>query len=353
MIQNIKKMLILFFTASIPLFGQSILPVEDGPVHEAFVTRDTENFDLETIPYTPPAPINERIPPQADRQAVWIPGYWAWDQKRNDFIWMSGVWRRPPPAHQWVAGTWTNFGQGWGWVPGFWSPSSPQALSYIESSPPESVNENISQPQGGDFFWSPGYWEYSERASGYAWIQGHWERLDPNWVYVAPHYTWFNNRYVFIPGYWDWRLEERGVVYSPVYIAPQIRTTIVYQPVIVVEQPILIRRLFAFYPDYLGLFLHHHRFHANFWVNFCNTPPWWGKPVRPYRQVVGQRAGARQAVNVRDYRAAPARGPQMVVDRNQRQSVGTRTAPNKVVSIQEVPPQSVRHPNGRQAVGTR
>lgn len=326
MIHILRTLLILLVTVGAPLFGQGILPVEEGPIHEAFVSRDTENFELDTIPMPPPAPINERIPPQADRQAVWIPGYWSWDEKRNDFIWMSGVWRRPPPGHNWIAGSWRQFGEGWAWVPGFWSPQALNTLSYIDVPPPELLDENISQPNGGDFFWSPGYWEYSERGRGYAWVSGHWERLDSNWILVPAHYTWYNGSYVFVPAYWDWRLEDRGTVFSPVYIPPPLRTTIVYEPVIVVDNPIIVRRLFVNYSDYFGLFIHHQRFHAEFWGSFCRTPPWWGTRVQVCRKPVANRPGKRQQVNMRavrqDARNAPVRA--QVADRSNRQQPNVR-----------------------------
>ena len=27
---------------------------------------------------------------------VWVTGYWAWDDMRKDFIWISGIWRDTP-----------------------------------------------------------------------------------------------------------------------------------------------------------------------------------------------------------------------------------------------------------------
>ena len=39
---------------------------------------------------------------------VWIPGYWSWDDSRNDFLWVSGIWRNLPPGRQWVPGYWSE-----------------------------------------------------------------------------------------------------------------------------------------------------------------------------------------------------------------------------------------------------
>ena len=80
-----------------------------GPVHEAFaapVVHDPKAAP--TIPKQPPAPIQEMPPDQkpAGQNVQWIPGYWSWDVSRNDFIWVSGIWREPPPNSQWVPGYW-------------------------------------------------------------------------------------------------------------------------------------------------------------------------------------------------------------------------------------------------------
>src|SRR3974390_165648 len=64
-----------------------------GPGHEAFakpVSMDPQAPIL--VPLQPPQNLQE-VPP-AERPAgadiVWVPGYWAWDGDRNDFVWVSG-----------------------------------------------------------------------------------------------------------------------------------------------------------------------------------------------------------------------------------------------------------------------
>ena len=64
-----------------------------GPVHEAFA--ETVTFDPEpgiVVPKLPPAAIEELPPDQKPEGAnvAWIPGYWAWDDERNDFL--VGQW---------------------------------------------------------------------------------------------------------------------------------------------------------------------------------------------------------------------------------------------------------------------
>ena len=74
-----------------------------GPVHEAFA--ETVTFDPEpgvVTPKAPPAAIEE-VPPEQRLEGAnvaWIPGYWAWDDERGDFLWVSGIWRVLPPERQ-------------------------------------------------------------------------------------------------------------------------------------------------------------------------------------------------------------------------------------------------------------
>ncbi len=92
-----------------------------GPVHEAFAAIVT--FDPEpglVAPRIPPALIEE-LPPALKPEGnnvEWVPGYWAWDDERDDFLWISGVWRALPPGHEWVPGYWSPSGPGAQWTPG-------------------------------------------------------------------------------------------------------------------------------------------------------------------------------------------------------------------------------------------
>lgn len=99
--------LMLCFTCcgtSFALETRGIEPLDYGPIHEAYVTKVTGTDILQAVPAEPPQDINERIPGSVLPGVVWVPGYWAWSDQRNDFIWVSGVWRRPPPGHFWILG---------------------------------------------------------------------------------------------------------------------------------------------------------------------------------------------------------------------------------------------------------
>src|SRR5947209_2617983 len=71
--------------------GSGMQVLTQGPVHEAFaepVVYDPQPSPV--IPKQPPAPIEE-IPPELKPEGDdvrWFPGYWAWDDSRNDFLWI-------------------------------------------------------------------------------------------------------------------------------------------------------------------------------------------------------------------------------------------------------------------------
>ena len=88
---------------------QGVQVLTRGPVHEAFA--ETVTFDPEpgvVVSKAPPAAIEELPPAHRPEGAhvTWIPGYWGWDDERNDFLWVSGIWRALPPGRQWVPGYW-------------------------------------------------------------------------------------------------------------------------------------------------------------------------------------------------------------------------------------------------------
>src|SRR5262249_42894774 len=105
-----------------------------GPVHEAYAEPVEERPHSSLIvPKQPPEAIGE-IPPDQKPEGedvVWIPGYWGWDEGQQDFVWVSGFWRDPPPDRQWVAGYWQEVEDGWQWVSGFWAPAEQDQLTYV------------------------------------------------------------------------------------------------------------------------------------------------------------------------------------------------------------------------------
>ena len=191
-----------------------------GPVHEAFA----EPVDLNTqpsvvAPTQPPANIVENPPsdkPVGD-QYVWVPGYWAWDSERNDYIWVSGCWRAAPPGRYWVPGYWSKTGLGWEWVPGFWAQvSNVQQIEYLPAPPVIADVEPPGPPPTDDNIWVPPCWYWYQ--GQYIWRNGYWLTAQEGWLWTPSHYVCTPRGYVFAAGHWDYPLRSRGVLFAPVYI---------------------------------------------------------------------------------------------------------------------------------------
>jgi hypothetical protein len=195
-----------------------------GPIHEAFaapVIHDPVAGPI--IPKAPPDPIQELPPDQkpAGQNVQWIPGYWSWDVSQNDYLWISGIWREPPPSSQWVPGYWHAVEGGSQWVPGTWVPVSTgqdQAQgdqSYLPA-PPKSLENGPTSPQPApNTAWTPGYWSW--QGGGYAWRPGFWAAVQANWIWMPAHYVWTPSGYLFVAGYWDLPIANRGLMFAPVY----------------------------------------------------------------------------------------------------------------------------------------
>lgn len=192
-----------------------------GPVHEAFANPYAKDPGAGMIvPKKPPEPINELPPEQKPEgeNVLWIPGYWGWSEDREDFIWISGLWRSVPPGQTWVSGYWVEVADGYQWISGFWTTQQQTEITYLPV-PPQSLENgpNVAAP-GDDYFWVPGCWIYQQ--TDYVWQPGYWSALYPNWVWIPAHYVWTPLGAIFVPGYWDYPLAYRGLLFSPVYVPP-------------------------------------------------------------------------------------------------------------------------------------
>lgn len=244
-----------------------------GHVHEAFMTIESPVTLLNTISQTPPNPLQETIPNQADPETVWIPGYWDWSQEHGQFVWCSGNWRRPPPGHTWIRGYWRQFDGGWVRLKGFWSEVPLSETTYISLPPPDQINENPSSKPGNDYFWMAGYWKYENQK--YTWYSGKWEKADINWIYVPAKYVWRPEGYIFVPAFWDFPLDRRGTAY-PCMMVSVGQTEIVYMPEWIIEPTILIQECLLFYPDYYYFYFYYAFFDSGWWSGCGWCPPWWG-----------------------------------------------------------------------------
>ncbi len=234
-----------------------------GPIHEAFAKPlggETDTAENLMAPQEPPAPIEE-IPPEvkpAGENVIWIPGYWAWDELQQDFLWVSGVWRVPPPNSQWVPGYWVTVDAAYRWIPGFWTSVEAQQVEYLPY-PPESLENGPTSPRPSEnYFWTPGCWIYQD--TDYAWRPGYWTPYSEGWVWVPAHYVWTPIGAVFCNGYWDYPIARRGQVFAPVYFHNHAHVRhIRYSPHVVINVSHLLIHLFVnpghrhyYYGDYYG-----------------------------------------------------------------------------------------------------
>lgn len=221
-----------------------------GPVHEAFASPTSEPMPTKPVAKKPPAPIEE-IPPEEkpEGEVVWISGYWAWDDDRNDFLWVSGIWRTLPPGKQWVSGYWREVGSEWQWVPGFWTNAAKKEqedpkVTYLPQPPATPEVAAPGQPPNPETFYVPGCWIWT--GARYVWRAGYWARMQPGYVWVADHYRWTPSGYVYVPGYWDLSFKRRGILYAPVVFQPEVVTIgFTYTPAYAVRDTVVVESLFV------------------------------------------------------------------------------------------------------------
>ena len=218
-----------------------------GPVHEAFAGIVSYNPEPGLIVVeVPPEPIDE-VPPDVRPEGdniTWIPGYWAWDDERSDFLWISGTWRALPPGREWITGYWAPTTEGNQWTSGYWADSTAPDTTYLPR-PPETLEAgpNIAAPSS-DYGWTPGCWVW--RDESYAWRPGYWDEGRSDWEWIPSHYVWTPRGYIFVDGYWDYTLARRGVLFAPVYFESNrySHREYRYSPAIVIDLVALVEHLF-------------------------------------------------------------------------------------------------------------
>jgi hypothetical protein len=222
-----------------------------GPVHEAFAGIVTYNPEAGVVvTKAPPNPIEELPPeekPEGDN-VTWIPGYWAWDDERNDYLWISGTWRALPPGRTWVAGYWGKTGQGFQWTSGYWVDSAQTESTYLPT-PPATVESGPNVPAPSiDYVWMPGCWIWSH--THYVWRPGYWSIGRPDWDWVPAHYIWTPRGHLFVSGYWDYPVARRGILFAPVFFTPHFHSHFhhrpyVYSPSIIIDTGVFADHLFC------------------------------------------------------------------------------------------------------------
>jgi hypothetical protein len=118
----------------------------------------------------------------------------------------------------------------------------------------------------------PGCWIYRE--SRYDWRPGFWLAYRPGWVWSPAHYVWTPGGCVFVEGYWDRPLEDRGLLFAPVRFTRPVWTTVSFSwcPQFVVQTDFLLGSLFVCRPAahyYFGDYFEA-RYERSGFVPWCN-----------------------------------------------------------------------------------
>jgi hypothetical protein len=197
-----------------------------GPIHEAFANpADLEAAPTPVAPKQPPPDVPEEPPEYMPEGSLWIPGYWLWDEDRDEFIWVTGAARVPPPNQRWVPGYYVEADGGFQRVSGFWVETELQEVQYVETAPPQTLEVGPSSPAPTEeHFWVPGNWVYHD--TGHRWQAGYWAPYQPDWIWVPARWVWTPAGFVYCSGFWDYRMGHRGCIFAPVYF----NTTVYTQP---------------------------------------------------------------------------------------------------------------------------
>jgi hypothetical protein len=245
-----------------------------GPVHEAFAGMVTFNPEPGIVVTKAPPDVIEEMPPEERPEGdnvTWIPGYWAWDDERSDFLWVSGTWRALPPGRAWMAGYWGNTTQGYQWTSGYWADATARKTTYLPP-PPATVEAgpNIAAPSM-DYGWMPGCWIWYQ--GRYAWRPGYWMQGRVDWDWTPAYYVWTPRGYIFVEGFWDYPVERRGVLFAPVYFDAGVysRRGYYYSPMIVIDLAVFSDHLFLrphyqhyYFGDYYAASYYQGGFYASF-----------------------------------------------------------------------------------------
>jgi hypothetical protein len=217
-----------------------------GPVHEAFAEPTVATSPAGPIvDKEPPAPIEE-VPPEDKPEGdhiVWIPGYWAWDTDNKEYLWISGFWRAEPPGRTWTPGHWQKVDEGWQWVGGYWALPTATETEYLPEPPPSLDRGPSTEPERETDIYVPGLWVY--QTSRYMWRPGYWVAYRPGWVWTPACYRWTPAGYIYVSGFWDVPLLDRGLLFAPVRFTRLVAAGFVYQPTFVIQPDFLLGALFV------------------------------------------------------------------------------------------------------------
>jgi hypothetical protein len=264
----------LMFIFTPPLLGDVSSQSNMCPVHEAFFPKNGDEIVLVATSHNPPGHHEEARPLSPSSKAIWIPGYWKWAPEEEEFAWISGVWRIPPPGMGWIEGKWSEVKSGWVWRPGFWYPTKAREFPVLEVPPPSAPDEKISTAPSNGAFWVKGHWRYDHHKHTFVWFQGKWIEGEENWVFNPARYVWHDDGFVFVPPFWDWRIEERGAAYPCQWYKKEMKHGTGKE----LGMHEILAYYYLYWPDYASFFQHFSHFYPRWDFGWGGYPNWWSWP---------------------------------------------------------------------------
>jgi hypothetical protein len=190
-----------------------------GPIHEAFARPFERNPSIpRAVHRQPPQRLVEEIPAMrpAGDNVRWIPGYWDWDRVRNDFTWVSGVWRKMPDERRWVMGYWAQAQDGWHRVSGHFAAKAEQDFQIVTQPPASLETGAVAKASESAGIHIPGSWQLTEQ--GYQWRAGYFTEFKNGMVWEPARYDWTAQGWSYTSGYWDVAPLNRGVMFAPLAV---------------------------------------------------------------------------------------------------------------------------------------
>lgn len=73
------------------------------------------------------------------------------------------------------------------------------------SQPPANINETppVEKPQGGNFYWVPGYWAWDTDNNNYIWVSGCWRQAPPGTYWVPGYWYQTSGGWQWVAGFWS------------------------------------------------------------------------------------------------------------------------------------------------------
>ncbi len=201
------------------LFAQDDKPLEKGPIHEAYAQPFEAKPVVGPLLKKKPPEVLKEVPPEdkpEGKDVRWMDGYWQWDDERDDYIWISGFWRQIPPGKEWTPGRFEALNNEWRWIPGYWRDQELGQDEFVEEAPPAipEIGPSVPAPNP-QMIWASGYWV--RQGPRWGWRPGVWINYRPGWVWNPGRWAVTAFGFTFVRGYWDYPLEHRGLLFSPVY----------------------------------------------------------------------------------------------------------------------------------------